>query len=43
MWCAYIYIGGSITGKIFCYQTVGPITGWAYQRHFAVYNLIHRA
>ena len=27
-----IYKEGGITGIMFCHQTGGPITGWAYQR-----------
>ena len=29
---ACLYQEGDITGMIFCHQTSGPITGWAFER-----------
>ena len=29
---ACLYQEGGITGKMFCHQTSGPVTGWVYER-----------
>ena len=31
---------GGITGIMFRHQTGGPITGWAYNQDFAVFNFV---
>ena len=45
--CSALIIGEGITGKMFCYQTGRPITGWAYKRgankrHFTVHNIYRK-